>query len=123
MFIYKSGDGNDVITDYTAQDKISITGGTYTKSTVGNDVKIKVGTGSILLKNAKAKTVTINNSKAFEEHWFTEDNNFITNDLNSIIDNKTNVISNEEINLDFNGIANDNSLKNILLTNTKAQRK
>ena len=53
VFIYRSGQGNDVITDYTAQDKISITGGTYTKSTVGNDIKLKVGTGSILLKNAK----------------------------------------------------------------------
>ena len=92
VFIYKSGDGNDVITDYTASDKISITGGTYTRLTVGNDVKIKVGSGSILLKNSKNKSVTINNSKSFEEHWFMEgDNNFTTSEINNIINDNKNI--------------------------------
>lgn len=60
----------------------------------GNDVKINVGIVSILLKNAKNKTITINNSRNFiEEHWFTEDNNFAVNDLNSITNDKSNDIS------------------------------
>ena len=98
VFIYKSGEGNDVITEYTASDKNSIAGGTYTRSTVGNDVRIKVGSGSILLKNAKAKIVTINNSKKIEERWFMEgDNNYnlsssihnLNADLDKIFTNKS----------------------------------
>ena len=73
VFIYTTGQGNDTITDYTAQDKISISG-SYSQTTVNNDIKLKVGSGSILLKNAKGKTLNIATSKSFEEHWFTEDN-------------------------------------------------
>ena len=113
MFFYTAGDGNDVITDYTAQDKISVTGGTYTKSTVGNDVKIKVGSGSILLKNAKNKTVNINTStktstttsksnsaflipnSSLTERWFTEnDDNYsavFTSDISSILKENSDV--------------------------------
>ena len=98
VFIYQSGDGNDVITDYTAQDKISITGGTYTRSTVGNDVKIKIGSGSILLKNAKNTAITINNSRNFiETPWFATDDNFNSAQLDSIL--KTDFSSNNAGNI------------------------
>ena len=97
VFIYKSGDGNDVVTDYSAQDKISISGGTYTRLTVGNDVKIKVGNGSILLKNAKGKTVTINNSRRYEERWFMEVPN-VSDELSTII-NKDSTINLNDTNI------------------------
>ena len=102
LFIYKSGDGNDVITDYTASDKISITGGSYTKSTVGNDIKIKVGSGSILLKDAKNKNVNIststsNSNSSFIERWFIEDNNFYSTDMESILNNDSNIVTNARL--------------------------
>ena len=64
VFIYTSGDGNDVITDYTAnQDSIRITSGSITSSSLsGSDVILKVGTGSIKVKNGKNKTLTLINS-------------------------------------------------------------
>ena len=61
---YKSGDGNDVISNWSANDTLSITGGTYTRSTVGNDVVLKVGSGSITLLNAKGKTINIDGTLA-----------------------------------------------------------
>ncbi|MBR1396404.1 MAG: hypothetical protein IJ563_02585, partial [Selenomonadaceae bacterium] len=56
---YANGDGNDTIVGYGAVDTIQITSGTYTKSTVGNDVVISVGNGKMTLKNAKNKTINI----------------------------------------------------------------
>ena len=93
VFVYKLGDGNDTITDYTAgQDTILLTG-SYTQSTVGNNVILKIGSGSLTLRNVKGRklsitTPTTSNKNFIEEHWFTEDNNFIVNDINSITDKK-----------------------------------
>ena len=56
---YSDGDGNDVIEDYHSTDTLQIVG-TYTTEESGNDVIIKVGTGSIKLLNAKGKTLNIN---------------------------------------------------------------
>ena len=46
--------------------------------------------------NAKNKTVTINNSKAFEERWFLETDNskfdFQSSELDSITESKSNSI-------------------------------
>ena len=59
VFFYANGDGNDVITDYTEEDKIQITSGDVTSvSLKGNDVILTVGKGSITVKDAKDKTVT-----------------------------------------------------------------
>ena len=63
VFIYKSGQGNDIVTDYSTSDKVSITGGKYIRSTVGNDVKFTVGTGSILLKGAKTKNIIVSGTE------------------------------------------------------------
>ena len=54
-------------------------------------MKIKVGSGSILLKNAKSKAITINNSKSFEERWFLENDQLIMDNgqLDSILNNKS----------------------------------
>lgn len=56
---YTSGDGNDLIYGVAWTDTISITGGSYTRSTVGSDVVLKVGKGSITLKNAASTTINI----------------------------------------------------------------
>ena len=61
VLLYKNGDGNDIIQNYSSLDKIQITDGSeYTTTTSGNDVIITVGDGSITLKDAKDKTLNIN---------------------------------------------------------------
>ncbi len=56
---YASGDGNDTVTGFSDNDTLKITGAKYTRSTVGNDVVFKVGSGKITLKNAKNTTINI----------------------------------------------------------------
>lgn len=51
VFNYYSGDGNDVIADFTNNVDILNIIGSYTSSTKGNDVVFKVGSGSVTLKN------------------------------------------------------------------------
>ena len=102
VFVYADGDGNDIIKDYAAgQDKIKLTSGSIDSSSVkGSDVILKIGSGSITLKNANGKEITVTdssndtttqvytNSKNFiEDSWFLED---ITpsSDLTSILDSE-----------------------------------
>ena len=103
VFIYANGDGNDVIKDYTAdQDRIKLTSGSIESSSInGSDVILNIGSGSITLKNAKDKEITITDSsnntttevytnfKNFiEEPCFLED--FVSySDLTSILDIKS----------------------------------
>ena len=56
---YVSGDGDDTVYGIRANDTLKITGSSYTKATVGNDLKISVGNGSILLKDALNISFTI----------------------------------------------------------------
>ncbi len=64
LYQYKSGDGNDLITGWSSNGVIKITGGTYTKETVGNDVILTVGKGSITLKDAANTTLNIDGTLA-----------------------------------------------------------
>ena len=61
VFVYSDGDGNDVITDYTAgKDKIKIESGSIKKASLsGSNVIFTVGSGKITVKNAKNKKITI----------------------------------------------------------------
>ena len=61
VFIYANGDGNDVITDYVVgTDSIKLTSGSITSSSLsGSDVVLKVGSGSIKVKGAKDKKITV----------------------------------------------------------------
>lgn len=77
-FVYKIGDGNDTIADYSEIDRIKFQSGTPKFSIDGNNVVITVGTGSnkgtitVLnaAKNGKAtKTITYLNSNNDEEIW------------------------------------------------------
>ncbi|MBR4904333.1 MAG: hypothetical protein IKZ53_06650 [Selenomonadaceae bacterium] len=62
VFIYNSGDGNDVITDFAASDKIKILKETAKVATSGNDVIFTVGKGSITVKNAADKEFSYSNN-------------------------------------------------------------
>ena len=64
LYQYASGDGNDVIYNWGAGDTISITGGTYTKTTSGSDVILTVGKGKITLVGANGKDFTIKGTLA-----------------------------------------------------------
>lgn len=77
-FVYKIGDGNDTIADYSEIDRIKFQSGTPKFSIDGNNVVITVGTGSnkgtitVLnaAKNGKAaKTITYLNSNNDEQIW------------------------------------------------------
>lgn len=64
VFFYADGDGKDVIVDFTAgQDKIKITKGSISKSSLsGSDVIFTIGSGSLKVKNAKGKSISLINS-------------------------------------------------------------
>ncbi|MBQ6005783.1 MAG: hypothetical protein IJL14_06015 [Selenomonadaceae bacterium] len=58
-FVYASGDGNDVITDYTeGEDTIQISGGVAKVSTSGNDVILTVGNGKITILDGVGKKIS-----------------------------------------------------------------
>lgn len=61
-YVYKSGDGKDVIDGFNfGTDKIKITSGSIKKvSYSDDDVIFKIGSGSITIKEGKGKKITIN---------------------------------------------------------------
>ena len=65
LYKYVKGDGNDYIKGWTAKDTLSISGGAYKLSTVGNDVKVSIAGGSfITLAGAKGKTINVKSSSS-----------------------------------------------------------
>lgn len=58
-FNYRNGDGNDTIDGLKEFPTISISSGSYSSVTSGNNVIIKVGEGSITLKDAKDTSLNI----------------------------------------------------------------
>ena len=64
VFIYSKNGGKDVITDYTTGDKIKISSGKISKAKLsGSDVVLTVGTGSLTVKNAKGKSLSLIDSR------------------------------------------------------------
>ena len=59
VYEYASGDGKDTINGFSASDTLKIIDSSFTTTTSGNNVSVKVGSGSVLLKNAKNITPTI----------------------------------------------------------------
>jgi len=91
VFVYAAGDGDDVIADFTAGDKIKITKGTPEVATEGNDVVITIGTGSITLTDAAANVNNIiildkNDAQIYPANSsaLLVDNNFAQDDLHDI---------------------------------------
>ena len=60
---YAKGDGKDTVVGFNSDDTLHITKGSYKVSTKNNDVIVKVGSGSITLKDAKGQQISIKNSK------------------------------------------------------------
>ena len=101
VFVYSSGDGNDVIVDYASEDKIKIAKGTINSHTVKDkDVVFTIGSGKITVQSGAGKKITIINEKgksstktytAADTAWFLEDdNNFTTdNELSELVETKT----------------------------------
>ena len=58
-FRYSTGDGNDTISGFNANDSLIIDG-KYSTTKSGSDIKVKIGTGSILLLGAADKKIYIN---------------------------------------------------------------
>ncbi len=102
-FIYASGDGNDVIADFTDKDMIKINSVAITEDNItkdGEDVVIKVGTGSIKLDNfasgTKINIIDKSGTKASYDvpteanNLLIADDNYIapTQDLSAIVSNR-----------------------------------
>ena len=133
VFVYSNGDGNDVITDYTAkQDKIKLTRGAISSSSIkGSDVVLKIGSGSITIKNGKNKSITIVDSKNkstskvygtsskdyIEKLWFENDDNFASDGISAIT--QQNMSSNNDFN-NINGQITTYNVSSILIDNKKS---
>ena len=52
LYQYNAGDGNDTIFGYDVANTLQVSGGTYSTIVSGDDILVKVGEGSILLKDA-----------------------------------------------------------------------
>lgn len=84
IFVYASGDGNDVITDYIAgEDKIHFKSGTPKFKVNGSDVVITVGSGKITVKGAADRVITYIDSKGKEKTW--PDSIDIDDETNTVI--------------------------------------
>ena len=60
LFVYETGGGNDIITDYTAgQDTLKITGEISSYSISGSDAIFKVDTGSVKVTNGKTSAIAV----------------------------------------------------------------
>ena len=81
VFVYSSGDGKDVIYDYTPdEDTIKIEKGTIKKvSLSGYDVILKIGSGQIKVRNGKGEALTIVNANGVSSVATFTDTMSITN--------------------------------------------
>ena len=59
VFNYAAGDGKDTILGFNSTSTLNISGGSYSTQASGDDVLVKVGNGSVLLKNANGTTLNI----------------------------------------------------------------
>ena len=81
---YANGDGKDTISGWNNSNKLYITGGSYTRETVGNDVIVHVGSGSIKISKGRWHDIKIVETQTAESKTSTYASN--TNDsLNSLL--------------------------------------
>lgn len=92
LILYKAGGGDDTIWAFTVDDTLSISGGSYSTQESGNDLLVKVGKGTIALKDVYAYTDTVHINKksialkrktitAHEDEYITE----VTRDSISVV--------------------------------------
>ena len=91
---YASGDGKDKVLYFGSDDTLHITKGSYSVKTSGNDVVVKVGKGSITLKDAVGTSISIKDSSGkvttktyASSALFAEDNFATADNLSSITKN------------------------------------
>ena len=70
VFVYNSGDGNDLITDYSEEDIIQFTTGKAKVSKSGKDVVFTLGNGKITVTGGASKVITYIDAKG--EHSYPE---------------------------------------------------
>ena len=132
VFFYTSGDGNDVIVDFTSGDVIKL-GSKNTKvnekksKVSGSDYILAIGSNTIKLKGAATKSVTVvdsagtskvyNPQSSYEERWFLDsvENHIQTEELTSILKNDNGIIVSD---YEYD---NEESMKQILTSNTLVQ--
>ncbi len=83
VFKYESGDGNDVLYNFSANDTVEISGGTYSSLEVGEDLFVSVGGGVVILVGASSlSAVNILGEYASNGNaaapWFVEDDTSFT---------------------------------------------
>ena len=61
LYQYANGDGKDTITGFSANDTLHVTSGSVTSSVSGSNVILKVGSGTITLKDYKGKSFNLKN--------------------------------------------------------------
>ncbi len=114
VFVYNSGGGNDIITDYSAAEediiqlgaKAQITGAKFS----GDDLILSIGKGKLTVQGGASQSVTVvdendlaavykkftrnSASNGFAERWFLDDSNFSMqpSELDSILNEKSNEI-------------------------------
>lgn len=91
-YVYKSGDGNDVIDGFKSTDTLYVTTGkSMSTITSGNDVFILFDNGSVTLRNAAGKSISIKNSSGTISTFstlFAEDNFAAADNLSAIVAEK-----------------------------------
>lgn len=92
---YGSGDGKDVVYGFDSDDVLKITKGSHKITTSGNDVIVKVGSGSVKLKNAVGQEITIIDSKGTTKVYGASSADLLTEDNFSTADNLSAIVQND----------------------------
>ena len=81
---YASGDGKDTIIGFNETDTLTVSGGKYSTQASGSDILVKVGKGSILLKDAKGKALNINDTKTTDIITLSDGADNLSNNLDGL---------------------------------------
>ena len=113
VFIYSNGDGNDVITDYSASDKISLSSSSsYSTTTSGQDVIVNIGNGSIKLKSAKNKKLNITGGKKMSTTSGGSSISTIPNDFTTVTVDNSHSMNNYKNKILINGTSSSDEIYN-----------
>ena len=124
VFVYASGDGNDIIANFAENDKIKVIKGTPEVTSNGSDVIVTVGKGSIKLSGATGQNISVINSKGAEkiykptDYWFMADTPAAVAELSSFVENYSEAYPLAEFET-----PNPLTQKNILLTATQSNKR
>ena len=130
---FGAGDGKDTVVGFNDGDTIQITSGSYKTSKSGSDVVVKVGSSTFTLKDAAGKNInfvsesgetyskTYTATTKVAQLWFAEENNFATTDnLSSLVENKSYSVAGLNYSSDLTSDTNKNNF--ITYSGTKSAR-